>query len=136
MMAQNLRAKLRTVDTVLLWFSCGVRLLFWPGGFIPCLLFWIPIIAAGFIRIIGEPKSIIWVPIVQIGAGMNAAIMLMNGGFMPVLRDTCPANGVWRVARASDRLLIFADRGEWLGFSLGDMFLIVGLSIHISQWFY
>src|SRR5579872_6707757 len=55
------------------------------------------------------------------GAAMNAAVMLNNGGQLPVVpfgSVRLKSDGVWRPIAPGDHLLFFADR--FAGFSFGD----------------
>jgi hypothetical protein len=92
-------------------------------------LFWALWLTRQWISLFAHHHSVtyqLWAITVALGAGMNAAVMLANGGWMPVFDKTTPAQGVWRPAEASDRLLFLADR--FAGFSLGD-FLILGSTL-------
>lgn len=100
--------------------------LYWwvlPIGFWTALPFWTLTIFAAVTWWCGrEPFR--W--LVILGAGLNAAVVLANGGQMPVVGGAM-ASGIWRPPTSADRLLWLADQAAFGGASFGDGLLLLGI---------
>jgi hypothetical protein len=95
-----------------------------------CALFWVLAAAAVVFSSSLAPSQLL------LGAGIacNAAVTLANGGFMPVSthwKRKGPARSLWVQRQSGQRLLFLADNfgNRFVRFSVGDVFLVVGLII-------
>ena len=77
--------------------------------------------------------------LVGVGAALNGVVMLVNGGFMPVVGK--PAGfqyGIWASAEDHNRMLYLADRMAMAGGSPGDILIAIGVVISlilgIASW--
>ncbi len=64
---------------------------------------------------------------------MNAAVVLTNGGFMPVVGMEA-ADGHWIPAVEGHRVLWLADRTAFGGFSPGDFVIGIGMLALLGAW--
>ena len=98
-------------------------------GFATCFLFWV----ASFVVIV----VLGWVDALSqylLAAGIvcNAAVTLINGGFMPVAAHrklSGPARSLWVQRTSSQRLTFLADNfgNNVFRFSIGDVLLLFGI---------
>ena len=105
--------------------SVAMSLAFWGALFL--------VIAAwsSFLRKRAVPRHCI--AIAALGATMNALVVSINGGFMPVHGKPAEfQEGVWRSAEQGGHLLFLADRMSLGGASPGDFFLLAGVMVGVS----
>lgn len=106
----------------------------WPNLW-TCALFWA--MASVCIFSGGDPRrqpvtidesqatrAIVFGALIVLGATMNAAVTLANGGFMPVTGEVSRAS-VWVTSAEAHRLRWLGD--NYFGFSAGDLVILGGL---------
>ena len=116
-----------------LWYalpSLAMSVAFWGALFL-VIAGW-----SSFLRKRAIPRHCI--AIAAIGASLNALVVLINGGYMPVHGKPAEFHeGIWRSAEQGGHLLFLGDRMSWGGASPGDFFLaagiLVGLTIAITR---
>jgi len=73
--------------------------------------------------------------LVILGLLMNATVILLNGGVMPVVgmevQPWCP---IWTLATSQTKLLWLADQKALWYFSLGDLCLLSGVGITLMKF--
>jgi hypothetical protein len=101
----------------------------WRPSLKTCLLFWLWVLLL---------RVAVWHPsmaaaVSGVGLLLNAAVTLLNRGYMPVMDGSVTGN-IWVEATPRHRLLWLCDRfgPAWAKFSVGD-FLIFG-GIALSFW--
>ena len=86
---------------------------------------------SSFLRKRAIPRHCI--AIAAIGAGLNALVVLINGGYMPVHGKPGEfQEGIWRSAEQGGHLLFLGDRMSWGGASPGDFFLVAGILVGLT----
>lgn len=110
--------------------SLGLRI-FWQlyPGLLMASLFWAWVLVFNGWSFKKKPRW--WKAIVLIGALSNALVVLANGGYMPVTNLDNQIS-LWVPATDKHTLLFLADR--YIGWSLGDFFILTGLGIGLVQW--
>lgn len=107
------------------WPTLVMSVAFWGALFL--------VIAAwsNFLRKRAIPRHCI--AIATIGASLNALVVLINGGYMPVHGKPAEfQEGIWRSAEQGGHLLFLGDRMSWAGASPGDFFLAAGIMVGLT----
>lgn len=110
-----------------------VRMLWhWRPGILTAALFWVVMFGASVAVWASDGD---WVSgLALLGMSMNAAVVLRNGGRMPVVGKKLPGlHSVWVRANSRHRWLWLADQSRWFGFSVGDFVLIASLAIRLLR---
>jgi hypothetical protein len=101
-----------------------------------CAVFWLSVVwILHSRRVTRYPAGIL----VLLGVVLNATVIELNGGVMPVVDMPMhfrPASPIWQAAQTGNHLLILADHGSLHFFSMGDLALIAGTSIFVLAKLY
>jgi hypothetical protein len=121
----------KMIVTFILW-------LIWKAhpGVVICAAFWL-----SMIWIVHSKRLIRYSAgsIVLLGIILNALVTEWNGGVMPVVgmpKYFRAASPVWQAAQTSDHLLLLADHASLQFFSVGDLVLMIGVSMFVFLQLY
>lgn len=130
-MLRRWQTKYRFIAVAVFWFA-------WRSapGIISCAGYWIAIFSVLEIAFRSRKLAKVESSLLFLGVLSNALVTMANGGIMPAVgmpSSFIPASGIWSGSDAGSRWLLLADNARLYYFSLGDIFLYLGIILFVVR---